>query len=862
LWGTLSSVLFRAGTLDVCPTQGSTAMASDSDPVPSTAITAAEPETPLASMPPETPTGHQPYVPDHVQMPELTWSAVLVGALLGIIFGASSLYLVLKVGMTVSASVPIAVLSITLFRAFSKLTGFRRATILENNIVQTTGSAGESIAFGVGVTMPALLLLGFEMDVVRVMTVSVLGGLLGILMMIPLRRAFIVKQHGKLTYPEGTACAEVLIAGEKGGATARMVFVGFGIALVHKFFTAGIKFWSDTPGERLYTTDSQTGVKSGLKGAEVSGELSPELLGVGFLIGPRIACLMLAGAVLSYFVLGPLIAQFGDQLTVPVSPAQGKLIRDMEPSHLKANYLRYIGAGAVAAGGIISMCRALPLIFGSIVSGLRDLRATAGGGQKTTRRTERDMSMAVVLFGSIGMVIVMMCIPALGLGISLEGFLGALMILVFGFLFVTVSSRLTGEIGSSSNPISGMTIATLLLTCVIFFIAGKTEHAFMLTALTVAAVVCIASSNGGTTSQDLKTGFLIGATPRPQQYAILVGALTSALVIGGTMLFLNWVGTHYTMNAVPESAVLPVPGDAPQTQVGKPYDDTDTNTYRIVHLRKEDAEKINSDQKIEIKPGRYLVDAAGHPKYRTDIPIAQETRKMDRHGEVPKGFTAPQPQLFSSIIEGILGGTLEWGLFGIGSLIAIAMELAGVRALPFAVGMYLPISVSTPIFAGGMLRWLADKLRGVSASEAETETSPGVLLSSGYIAGGTVCGLLIAFLAAVPAFNRLIDLAPAFGESRTSAEQKKEIANFEAETAKGVAKLEQDAKAAPNDDARREIENSIGSEKSDLRDHVDSVRRDAWIESGIAKVLSLIAFGALAAILLWQGLQRPPKENA
>ncbi len=255
---------------------------------------------------------HQPYVPDEVQMPEFTWSAVLVGAFLGILFGASSLYLVLKVGMTVSASVPIAVLSITLFRAFSKAFGIRRATILENNIVQTTGSAGESIAFGVGVTMPALLLLGFEMDVVRVMTVSVLGGLLGILMMIPLRRAFIVKQHGTLTYPEGTACAEVLIAGEKGGSTARMVFVGFGIALVHKFLTAASRLWSDTPSERLYV-EGAGGTKVGLKGAEISGELSPELLGVGFLIGPRIASLMLAGAILSYLVLGPLIATFGEQ---------------------------------------------------------------------------------------------------------------------------------------------------------------------------------------------------------------------------------------------------------------------------------------------------------------------------------------------------------------------------------------------------------------------------------------------------------------------------------------------------------------------------------------------------------------------
>ena len=335
---------------------------------------------------------HQPFVPASESQPEFTWPAVLAGGVLGIIFGASSLYLVLKVGLTVSASVPIAVLSITLFRAFSKAFNVRKTTILENNIVQTTGSAGESIAFGVGVTMPALLLLGFEMDPVRVMTVSVLGGVLGILMMIPLRRAFIVKQHGKLIYPEGTACAEVLVAGEKGGATAKMVFIGFGIALVHKFLTAATKLWASEPSVKLYTENAETGAKTGLKGAQLSGELSPELMGVGFLIGPRIASLMMAGAVLSYFVLGPMIATFGDKLLEPVPPAkwdadkpQDKdnpgLIRNMDPDDLRAKYLRFIGAGAVAAGGIISMCRAIPLIIGSVTAGLRDLRATRAAGE-------------------------------------------------------------------------------------------------------------------------------------------------------------------------------------------------------------------------------------------------------------------------------------------------------------------------------------------------------------------------------------------------------------------------------------------------------------------------------------------------
>jgi uncharacterized oligopeptide transporter (OPT) family protein len=791
----------------------------------STSITPTSPSAP-SSEGPETPS-FQPHVPDHANLPEFTWQAIIVGAVLGIIFGASSLYLVLKVGLTVSASVPIAVLSITLFRAFSTSFGFRRATILENNIVQTAGSAGESIAFGVGVTMPALLLLGFEMDWTRVMTVSVLGGLLGILMMIPLRRAFIVKQHGKLAYPEGTACAEVLVAGEKGGATARMVFVGFGIALVYKFFTAANKLWSSEPAMKLYG-QAATGTKLGLKGAEVGGELSPELMGVGYLIGPRIASLMVAGAVLSYFIIGPMIATFGENLHHPILPAESRitivsddmvgkkgdvifggehpgdvngvwrvaslvgavglpggagpaaagavvhtriedkgLIRNMEPGELRGNYLRYIGAGAVAAGGIIGMIRAMPLILASIFAGLRDLRASRIGGAEATRRTERDLSMYVVLFGSLGLVLGLMLVPSLGLGLSPTGLLGAMMILLFGFLFVTVSSRLTGEVGSSSNPISGMTIATLLLTCVIFVLVGRTvknDPKIVLTALMIAAVVCIASSNGGTTSQDLKTGYLVGATPRKQQWAILVGAITSALVIGVTMLLLNSAGTWYTTVGVP-NRIVKLPDNPMAEKVGKPYASQDATEYFVIHILK--------NEYPGIKPGRYLVDAEGRLKYLTVVPIspeAQELKKMDNGDDPPKPFTAPQPQLFASITQGILGGTLEWSLVVLGALIAVSVELAGVSALPFAVGMYIPLSSSAPIFIGGLLRWLTDRLRGKSASDVETETSPGVLLSSGYIAGGTLCGLIIAFFAFLPAdFNNALNLGRFFGEDWENA---------------------------------------------------------------------------------------------
>jgi putative OPT family oligopeptide transporter len=725
---------------------------------------------------------HKPYISPEANIPEFTLVPVIVGGLLGIVFGASSLYLVLKVGLTVSASVPIAVLSITLFRVFSKSFGIRKTTILENNIVQTTGSAGESIAFGVGVTMPALFLLGFEMDPIRVMTVSILGGILGILMMIPLRRAFIVKQHGKLIYPEGTACAEVLVAGEKGGSTAKMVFVGFGIALVYKFVTQAMKLWAAEPAAKLYTIVKETGAKVGLRGGQIRGELSPELMGVGYLIGPRIASLMMAGAVMSYFVLGPAIATFGASSSEPVAPAKWDpdkpkdtnnpgLIRNMEPENIRTNYLKYIGAGAVAAGGIISMFRAMPLIIGSISAGFRDLRATRRGGGGTAIRTERDMPMTLVLWGSLALVLILAAIPQLGLGLSLEGLVGSVMILLFAFLFVTVSSRLTGEVGSSSNPISGMTIATLLMVCLIFLILGRTGTGAMLTALTIAAVVCIASSNGGTTSQDLKTGYLVGATPYKQQWAILVGAITSALVIGLTMILLNAAGTHYTKNGIPQGIVLQIPGDAPSEKPGRPYDsgwegqEADHKEYHVVHVRE--------GESADLKPGRYLVDDAGKPIYRTDVPISREATKMDNDKDAPKEFTAPQPRLFASIIKGILGGTLEWSLIIIGVLIAVTLELCGVSALPVAVGMYLSLGSTTPIFIGGTLRFLADRVRGKAKTEAEAETSPGVLLASGFIAGGTLCGLVIAFFAFLPdAFNDAINLGlHLFGEMNPKGEK-------------------------------------------------------------------------------------------
>src|ERR1051325_5764233 len=493
----------------------------------------------------------RPYIPAAARLRELTPLPLIIGTLLGIVFGASSLYLVLKVGLTVSASIPVAVISITLFRILSKMGG-RDATILENNVVQTAGSAGESIAFGVGVTMPAILILGFDLEITRVMLVAVLGGLIGILMMMPLRRALIVAQHGVLKYPEGTACAEVLKAGASdesraaaseeakreqealggAGTSAKTIFTGFGIGLLYKTAYAAFRTWKDTP-EKIFGAP--------FAGASVAVEISPELLGVGYIIGPRIASIMCAGGVLASVGLIPIIKFCGSALGAPLPPETTALVKDMSPGAIRNAYVLYIGAGAVAAGGIISVFRSLPIIWHGIRGGLRDLSSAKTKESAATPRTDRDLSMKVVLIGIVALIVVIAFSNPLyigGVGITAR-VAAAILIVVFGFLFVTVSSRLTGEIGSSSNPISGMTVATLLLTCLVFLMLGWTGNNYFVTALSIGAIVCIASSNGGTTSQDLKTGYLVGATPSKQQISILIGALASAVVLGPILLGLN-----------------------------------------------------------------------------------------------------------------------------------------------------------------------------------------------------------------------------------------------------------------------------------------------------------------------------------
>ena len=786
---------------------------------------------------------HKSYVPAAVTtMPEFTWRAVVVGSALGIVFGASSLYLVLKVGMTVSASIPVAVLAITLFRGLSRVFGVRAPSILENNIMQTAGSAGESIAFGVGVTMPALMLIGFEMDITRIMVVSILGGLLGILMMIPLRRAFIVKLHGapgevgKLLYPEGTACAQVLISGEKGGTSGKTVFFGFGVAFLHKFVTEGMNLLKTTvsiPFKRFSPV------------AAFTGDMASELLGVGYIIGARISCIMFAGAVLGSLVIGPMIYFFGESVPGIVAPA-GKPIAQMSMDDLHGGYIRFIGAGCVAAAGIISMCRTLPMIIGSFTSGVGAMRDGRGMTVLRKRRTDDDMPMSFVLVGCLLLLILLSAFMSADVG-YFGGVLGAMLVLLFGFLFVTVSSRLTGEIGSSSNPISGMTVATLLMTCLIFLAVGRTSPQDAVLALSIGGVVCIAASNGGTTSQDLKTGFLVGGTPRWQQWAIIIGALTSALVIGFTLLLFNSAGNVYSERDLPDANVKESLGNLQELEK---YEGA---TYHV--WRPTQAEQTN----LKVKPGKYLVDDAGQVRYHIDPTITGVLKQRDNwvadelpaanlkgdldslketvklpggadaslqtfhvwknsketdeaasnknevklkgdYSAVPEGeylvddsgavryqnhptkvnmkFEAPKTQVMGIIINGLLNGNLNWTLILIGAGIAVTMELCGVSSLAFAVGVYIPMEYSTPIFLGGLVRWAVDawtmRAHRRAASEAatpeeraraeveaiaKTETSPGVLLSSGLIAGGSLAGVTIAFLEFAPNIKKSLDFA-------------------------------------------------------------------------------------------------------
>jgi len=581
----------------------------------------------------------KPYISANDFIPDFTPKAIILGAIFGIIFGAATVYLGLKVGLTVSASIPIAVLSISVIKKFGK------GTILENNMVQTIGSAGESVAAGVVFTIPALLFLpgGAEyFQYFQIFILALVGGILGVLFMIPLRRSIIVKEHGKLPFPEGTACADVLIAGEKGGKLAQKVFYGLGIAFAYKILMSLFGLWKDVP-RYIFSRNSA------LPNGTVTGEITPELLGVGYIIGPKIAGIMVAGGVLSWLVLIPLITLLGDQMTTVFAPAT-KLISEMSAAEIWSNYIRYIGAGAVTFGGVVTLVRSFPTIINAFKDSFKDLRDNKANAHIEKLRTEKDIPLVYVLVGSVLLVILMVAIPSIPTNL-----LSSIMIVVFGFFFVTVSSRIVGLIGSSSNPISGMTIATLMATALIFVAVGWTGDVYQPIVLVVGSIVCIASANAGATSQDLKTGYIVGATPIKQQLGLLIGVFASVLVIGFTIILLN------------------------------------------------DILVIGSDQ-----------------------------------------LPAPQATLMATVIKGLLSQNLPWGLVLVGMGIAAVMELSGVRSLPFAVGAYLPLSVSSPIFLGGLVKMLVDKIK--KSDESESDIGPGALLSSGLIAGGALTGIVIASL--------------------------------------------------------------------------------------------------------------------
>lgn len=726
---------------------------------------------------------HKPFVPASKWLPEFTPRAVIVGSLLGLIFGAASMYISLKTGLTVSASIPIAVMSISIFRALG------RTSILENNISQTTGSAGESIAAGISFTIPGLLVLGYDLQIPPTTIIALLGGWLGVLLMIPLRRALIVKEHGKLLYPEGTACAEVLIVGEKGGTDAKTVFTGLGVAFLYRVLMSGAKLWNEAPSYII----------KGYQRATLAASITPELLGVGYIIGPRISSMMLGGGFLSALVLIPTIKFFGAGYTQPLFPVPpgGPLINAMSSGDIQDLYIRYIAAGAVAAGGIISLTRALPTIISAFVSSVGSFGEGKGKGKAP--RTERDMPMKFVLGGIIVLAITIFFwltfagAPTSG---AVMNIISVLLVLVFGFFFATVSSRITGEMGSSANPISGMTIATILLTSLIFLMLGKGGADSRVLALSIGAIVCIAASNAGTTSQDLKTGFLVGATPSRMQWGLMVGVTTSALVIAWTMTFLNDSYSNLLPRYYPSYRVQTNSNQEQWTRGDLRGGQLTGGPYYVHRLS---VEEKASDGTTVVPSGKYLTDASGEIHYRINpgingarsalsseklptaplvaggnVEIKGQARGFDdklyhiatvkdgdatrtfyvddagmaKYEETGTGpdskFDAPKAQLMAILVDGVLTQKLPWALILIGVFISILLEIIGVSALPFAVGMYLPFSTSATIFVGGTVRTLVRRASRGQRSEAEEESGPGVLYSSGLIAGSAIAGLLIA----------------------------------------------------------------------------------------------------------------------
>ena len=680
----------------------------------------------------------EPFVAPAENRPEFTVRALLLGSFFGIIFGAVTVYVGLRAGLTVAASIPIAVLSISILRAFG------RASILENNIVQTTGNAGQSIASGVIFTLPALVFLGFDLEYSRIFMLALIGGWLGVLFMIPLRRQLIVQEHGALPYPEGTACADVLIAGEKGGSLASRVFLGLGLGGLYTFFQ-NANLFAAWPGNPEYRPDF--GPSHVLKGASINADATSEYLGVGYIIGSRVAGVIFAGGVFSWLVVMPLIYFFGKELGHPVYPGQIP-IAQMGPSDLWATYIKPMGAGAVAAAGLITLLKTLPTIFNALSTGLKTMRPGVGAVEAKPIRTENDLSMRVVLIGSFLIVVCMFLFlefkPVPGAFVGWGANLAAsLLVVVFGFLFVTVSSRIVGLVGSSASPVSGMTIATLMATAAVFLVQGWTAPAFGALAITIGGVVCIAASNSGDTSQDLKTGYIIGATPRHQQVALMIGVVVSTVVIGWTLNLMNTGLQEFRALSQPWNLQAQHPGVAIEEDMKHLPDQirvTDANKNATVH-QKSEYKLLNAIGSSELQDGKYLYAPATG---RIEVQWIQ--------GIGSASAPAPQAKLMATVINGILSRKLPWGLVLVGVALVIGIELLGIRSLTFAVGAYLPIGTTLPIFVGGVVRWFVDQAaKRAGEGEDEGDISSGSLFASGLIAAGGICGLIGVALKAVEA---------------------------------------------------------------------------------------------------------------
>ncbi|MGH9702847.1 MAG: OPT family oligopeptide transporter, partial [Candidatus Acidiferrales bacterium] len=648
----------------------------------------------------------RPYVESEANLKEFSLRAVVLGSLFGILFGAVSVYVGLRAGLTVSASIPIAVLSISILRAFG------RSTILENNIVQTTGSAGESVAAGVIFTIPALIFLGYSLnsEYWRIFFLALMGGWLGVLFMIPLRRQLIVKEHGNLTFPEGTACADVLVAGERGGSFAGRVFWGLGLGGLYTFCMNTMQMW---PGQPEYRPNW-------LPGASFRAAITTEYLGVGYIIGPKVAGTLFAGGIISWLVLMPAIKFFGSLAPGMALYPSTVPIPLMTPDQLWASYIRPMGAGAVAAAGLITLVKTLPTIVSALSAGMKDVRAKSGSLSDTSR-IERDLSIKVVIVGSLVIVAMVWAlltfkpIPGAQTGV-VSNLIAAVFVVVFGFLFVTVASRISGLIGNSSNPVSGMTIATLMATCAMFLVAHWTGGSYAVLALTIGGVVCIASAIAGATSQDLKTGYLVGATPVWQQIGLVIGVMVSSFAVGGTLILMNKGLEKYVPVQIPISIQQLPQGVQPE---GGTYN-YKGKSYTLV----------NALGSHVVPDGKYLYD-----------PSTGQIEIQWVQGIGSDKAAAPQARLMATVINGILNQQLPWRLVLLGVFLVIAVELLGIRSLAFAVGSYLSIATTMAIFAGGMVRWLAE-IGQAKKSEAESEVSPGSLYASGLIAAGGVFGLL------------------------------------------------------------------------------------------------------------------------